>query len=670
MTRFGLVGAVLAVAFVSGVLVPVSASAVSFLLAEWLVNGSPVTSELLTETTGELLLEDSKAPFVGKASVLCSGILDGWIAPNSLGWISELLTLAGVAVSTTVLSGTALECTAQSGCETSTKPKVWFANLGWETEVELMEDGTEAFFVDLILPHAGGGNPGWEITECLVLGVSITDECTAAESVAELKLEGTTLLEKFSKIFSELAGVKLANCSQGGTESGAIEGEDSVILGGGGELSVSSEGGGVEATSLSTALSGEGKEGETLTVVEGLKVKDKATLSGKNASTATGKVTYNVYSDNECKTLVTTAGEVTVSGGSVPASSEEELKGGKTYYWQAHYGGDSKDAESTSPCTEILNVKAVLCMFPFCEPSITPAVKVAIPVGNIIKECTAGPIMQMGTESFLLTAGHCLGRASTGTQTIEQKMESATPSEPTVQREIGLTVTFNFNNTKKYDTAEVKIEAPITTWALSPTLVEWGMTTIVTPVVGEAENAVGELTCISGATSRLQCGRVLRVGVTNAGVENLNETSVRSVSGDSGAPEFVQTNGDVKIQGTQVSGEGADYFPVPPQTITGELTANSSTITRVQQGIEVCQFIEEYITLWRPVGPEITATVAGIPAETTVTGCSGAQAEITMSARATQTGVRSLTIGYRNLSSYEPMAQIRAVFPGQTLLVR
>jgi hypothetical protein len=111
-------------------------------------------------------------------------------------------------------------------------------------------------------------------------------------------------------------------------------------------------------TSLSTTLSGEGKEGEMLTVLEGSKVKDKATLSGKNASKATGKVTYKVYSDKECKTFVTSAGEVTVSGESVPTSSEEELEGGKTYYWQAHYGGDSKNAESTSACTEVVNVKA------------------------------------------------------------------------------------------------------------------------------------------------------------------------------------------------------------------------------------------------------------------------------------------------------------------------
>jgi hypothetical protein len=98
-------------------------------------------------------------------------------------------------------------------------------------------------------------------------------------------------------------------------------------------------GGGGELTTLKTILSGEGKEGETLTVLEGSKVKDKATLSGKNASRATGKVKYTVYSDKECTKLVTEAGEVTVSGESIPASNEVTLTGGASYYWQAHYLG-------------------------------------------------------------------------------------------------------------------------------------------------------------------------------------------------------------------------------------------------------------------------------------------------------------------------------------------
>jgi hypothetical protein len=210
-----------------------------FLLAEWLVGGVTVVTELTTQTTAELALEDTKA-LVGKVKILCSFILDGWVGPNALGWVSEVLNLTGEAISSTPLSGLALECTAQEGCESSSAPKVWPVNLGWETETALVEY-TSNFFALLFLPHSGGGNPGWEI-ECLVLGTATSDECKTPESDAELTLEGTTLLGKFSRTFTETTEAKLASCSQGGEETGIFEGESSIALTGGGELTSSSEG--------------------------------------------------------------------------------------------------------------------------------------------------------------------------------------------------------------------------------------------------------------------------------------------------------------------------------------------------------------------------------------------------------------------------------------------
>lgn len=118
-------------------------------------------------------------------------------------------------------------------------------------------------------------------------------------------------------------------------------------------------GGGATSTSLTTSLSGEEKSGEEITVNEGSKVKDTATLSGTNASKATGTVKYKVYADKECKELVTSAGEVTVSEGKVPASEEKELEAGRVYYWQAEYSGDTNNLSSKSTCgKEVLTVKA------------------------------------------------------------------------------------------------------------------------------------------------------------------------------------------------------------------------------------------------------------------------------------------------------------------------
>ena len=119
------------------------------------------------------------------------------------------------------------------------------------------------------------------------------------------------------------------------------------------------EGSSPTSTSLTTSLSGEGKSGEAISVSEGSKVKDTATLSGTNASKATGTVKYKVYADKECKELVTSAGEVEVKEGKVPDSSEVELTAGAIYYWQAEYSGDSNNLKSTSTCgKEVLTVKA------------------------------------------------------------------------------------------------------------------------------------------------------------------------------------------------------------------------------------------------------------------------------------------------------------------------
>ncbi|HST33823.1 MAG TPA: Ig-like domain-containing protein [Solirubrobacteraceae bacterium] len=110
------------------------------------------------------------------------------------------------------------------------------------------------------------------------------------------------------------------------------------------------EGGKEEPTTTTTSLSGGGQSGPNITVSEGTAVTDQATLTGTNAGSATGTVSYKVYSDSECKVEVADAGTVPVSGGSAPASSPESLAQGK-YYWQATYSGDgSLNEGSTSEC--------------------------------------------------------------------------------------------------------------------------------------------------------------------------------------------------------------------------------------------------------------------------------------------------------------------------------
>ncbi len=104
-------------------------------------------------------------------------------------------------------------------------------------------------------------------------------------------------------------------------------------------------------TSVSTSLSGDGQSGADLSVPSGTAVSDQASLSGADAASATGTVTYNVYFDSDCSTLAGAGSPETITTpGVLPASEAETLSTPGTYYWQATYSGDSTNAPSTSPC--------------------------------------------------------------------------------------------------------------------------------------------------------------------------------------------------------------------------------------------------------------------------------------------------------------------------------
>ncbi len=232
MKRIHILAVALVAIFVASVAVVATASAVEFLLALWLDGGANVVAQLNVETEGELELISTNGGKLGvHAKFLCSGILDGWVAPESLGFLSELLTLTGVALPLAELTGTALLCTNEENC---TEPEVWAAKLGWETEAELMVDGTETFFVDLIL------NAGYYV-QCLVLGVTISETCSAAETAVKLTNEANGTVDAlFEDAFQVLAGLKLATCTLGGAETAEINGL-AFILETGTTLSVSSE---------------------------------------------------------------------------------------------------------------------------------------------------------------------------------------------------------------------------------------------------------------------------------------------------------------------------------------------------------------------------------------------------------------------------------------------
>lgn len=208
-----------------GVMSAAGASAVTFLLAEWLEAGtSGITATLLSEIKGELALKETLDGI--KINALCNGILDGSVGPDGADEITELLNAAGEAISLTGLTGTALSCTNSELCG---EPLAWALELPWLSLLVLMEDGTETFFADLLVNETSGGKVGYEV-ECMSL--KIADVCSVAEAAAKVENTSEGVNSEFSDPFTELAGLKLANCEVAGTEAGVVEGLGHITVSG------------------------------------------------------------------------------------------------------------------------------------------------------------------------------------------------------------------------------------------------------------------------------------------------------------------------------------------------------------------------------------------------------------------------------------------------------
>ncbi len=246
MRKFQWFGIAVAAVLLFGVAVASSASAATiFLLAEWLVNGKSIAEgeSFTVESRGTLLLEDLKT-LLGASSMECTGTLLGWIGPDGLDLISEVLNATNEPISSTPLSGLPLECKTEKTCE---EALVWPVLLGWETLLELWEQGSENGFVVLITPEST--SIGWYVL-CEKTITKPTDECTSTSSSVLLGLSGTTLTETFSEAFTRLMEESLIECTQSKEKSGIIESVGAgTITSPGVTLSASSEetGGTLEA---------------------------------------------------------------------------------------------------------------------------------------------------------------------------------------------------------------------------------------------------------------------------------------------------------------------------------------------------------------------------------------------------------------------------------------
>jgi len=197
MKRFHVLGLALVAVLAFGAFTASSAFALTFALAQWLINGALVAAELPYEWSAEFLFEDTSF-----GALECSRIFDGTIGPNSLSLITKVLSLTGAEVTLAA----PLSCTSVKSCEAGTAT-IAPEKLPWDTEVELdTETGT---FIELAL--------GAEYsTRCRVLGFFLEDTCNITENEDEVK--------------NVAGGVEFGpnptpngNCTLGGANTGVFE---------------------------------------------------------------------------------------------------------------------------------------------------------------------------------------------------------------------------------------------------------------------------------------------------------------------------------------------------------------------------------------------------------------------------------------------------------------
>jgi hypothetical protein len=210
-------------------------------------------------------------------------------------------------------------------------------------------EGTEVF-TGTVTGQAGDGNPQGTVT--LYYGTTPTELCTSPLSASGTDAATFSCALSASQLdvgtYTSVDAVYTPGAPSSSNASFAYTTSTSSPAQ---SFTVNNPESGPQPTSVTTSLSGGGGSGATVSVGINTAVSDSATLSGTNAVTAMGTVTYNVYSDAGCTTAVSTGAPLSItSPGVLPASSAVSLANPGLYYWQVSYSGDAANAPSASAC--------------------------------------------------------------------------------------------------------------------------------------------------------------------------------------------------------------------------------------------------------------------------------------------------------------------------------
>jgi titin len=330
----------------------------------------------------------------------------------------------------------------------------------------------------------------------------------------------------------------------------------------------------VTVTCTNALLSGGGLSGTSVSVSAGTFVSDSATLLGDNASTATGTVTYTVYSDVACTVAVSTGTpEPITTPGTLPASAPVALSTPGTYYWQASYsGGDGTNGTSASTCGSGGQVETV-----------GPSACASGPLASLITGLN-GPLGEVvsGSDLFVVNkSAGTVGEYTTSGATVNASFITGLDAPEGIALSGSDLFIVEGSTVSEYTTAGAVVSAPLITGLNFPHGVAVSGGDLF--VVDTGNNAVGEYTT-AGATvnAALITGLDFPQNVAVSG----SDVFVTSEGALSNVGEYTTSGATVNAalitgldepQGVAVS--GSDLFVVNegPGTV-GEYTTSGATV--------------------------------------------------------------------------------------------
>jgi hypothetical protein len=178
----------------------------------WQLNGVGLSEVIHANWKGTMKLT-SKVPIFGSEAVQCEEAAEGTVGAGGVGEVTKW---------------TMSKCAAVTTCETKGAVVVTPLNLPWHTELAVVEGSIRDRFVS-----GGKGTPGYKI-ECKILGGISEDTCIGTIGTTTTNVTGGV-----TAAFN--AGEKLKCSYDEGTNSGTLEGSQSVTASGGGTLSTGTE---------------------------------------------------------------------------------------------------------------------------------------------------------------------------------------------------------------------------------------------------------------------------------------------------------------------------------------------------------------------------------------------------------------------------------------------